>query len=29
DLKPFMRAFEPRAEVKEPAWAGELMANYW
>ena len=29
DLKLFMRAFEPRAEVKEPAWAGELMANYW
>ena len=29
DLKPFMRAFEPRVEVKEPAWAGELMANYW
>ena len=29
DLKPFMRAFEPRVEVKESAWAGELMANYW
>ena len=29
DLKPYMRAFEARGEIKEPAWAGELMSNYW
>jgi len=24
-----MRAFEARGEIKQPAWAGELMSNYW
>jgi tRNA (adenine37-N6)-methyltransferase len=29
DLKPFMRAFEPRGAVCEPAWVHELMQQYW
>ena len=29
DLKPAMREFLPRGEVKEPAWAVELMKDYW
>jgi tRNA-Thr(GGU) m(6)t(6)A37 methyltransferase TsaA len=29
DLKPHMKGFEPRGEVREPAWAGEIMAKYW
>ena len=29
DLKPAMRAFLPRGEVTEPAWAAELMKDYW
>ena len=29
DLKPVMRDFLPRGEVREPVWAGELMAEYW
>jgi tRNA (Thr-GGU) A37 N-methylase len=29
DLKPAMRGFLPREEVREPAWAGEIMADYW
>ena len=29
DLKPVMRGFQPRGEVREPAWAGELMTGYW
>ena len=29
DLKPVMREFLPRGEVRQPAWAGELMADYW
>jgi tRNA-Thr(GGU) m(6)t(6)A37 methyltransferase TsaA len=29
DLKPVMREFMPRGEVRQPAWAGELMAAYW
>jgi tRNA (adenine37-N6)-methyltransferase len=26
DVKPYMREFEP---VRQPAWAAELMAQYW
>lgn len=29
DLKPYMRGFEPRGEVREPAWADEIMRGYW
>lgn len=29
DIKPYMREFGPRGEVREPAWAAELMAGYW
>ncbi len=29
DLKPFMAAFEPRGEIREPAWVAEIMARYW
>ena len=29
DLKPVMAGFAPRGPVREPAWAGELMAGYW
>ncbi len=29
DLKPVMRGFLPRGEVREPGWATELMARYW
>ncbi len=29
DLKPVMREFLPREPVRQPAWAGELMREYW
>ena len=29
DIKPVMRGFLPRGEIREPAWAGELMRGYW
>jgi tRNA (Thr-GGU) A37 N-methylase len=29
DIKPVMRGFLPRGEVREPVWAGELMKGYW
>jgi tRNA (Thr-GGU) A37 N-methylase len=29
DVKPYMQAFGPRGEVREPEWVAELMANYW
>jgi tRNA (Thr-GGU) A37 N-methylase len=29
DIKPVMRGFLPRGEVREPDWARELMAGYW
>ena len=29
DLKPVMRGFLPREEVREPSWATEIMAAYW
>jgi tRNA (adenine37-N6)-methyltransferase len=29
DLKPWVREFGPRGEVRQPAWIGELMADYW
>src|SRR5262249_7414803 len=29
DIKPVMREFLPRSEVRQPPWATELMADYW
>ena len=29
DVKPFMTGFGPRGQVREPAWATELMEGYW
>jgi tRNA-Thr(GGU) m(6)t(6)A37 methyltransferase TsaA len=29
DIKPYMTGFAPRGEVREPHWAGEIMAGYW
>jgi tRNA (Thr-GGU) A37 N-methylase len=29
DIKPVMREFLPRGEIRQPGWAGELMATYW
>jgi tRNA-Thr(GGU) m(6)t(6)A37 methyltransferase TsaA len=29
DVKPVMREFLPRGEVRQPAWATELMNGYW
>jgi len=29
DIKPVMREFLPRGEVKQPAWSRELMSEYW
>jgi tRNA (adenine37-N6)-methyltransferase len=29
DIKPYMTGFAPRGVVREPAWALELMRDYW
>lgn len=29
DLKPVMREFLPREEVRQPSWSRELMRRYW
>jgi len=29
DIKPVMKGFLPRGEVREPEWAQALMAGYW
>jgi len=29
DIKPVMKGFLPRGEVCEPAWAEEIMKDYW
>jgi tRNA-Thr(GGU) m(6)t(6)A37 methyltransferase TsaA len=29
DIKPVMKEFLPRGEVRQPAWATELMRQYW
>ncbi len=29
DIKPVMREFLPRTEVRQPAWVSELMRDYW
>lgn len=29
DLKPYLRQFAPRGDVRQPAWVDELMAGYF
>ena len=29
DVKPYLSAFAPRGEVRQPAWVEELMRDYW
>ncbi len=29
DIKPYMREFGPKGDVRQPAWASELMVGYW
>ena len=29
DLKPYMKEFGPKGEIRQPSWASELMAGYW
>ena len=29
DIKPVMTGFQPRGDIREPAWAGEIMKDYW
>ena len=29
DIKPVLREFLPRGEIRQPQWASELMRNYW
>lgn len=29
DIKPVMREFLPRGEIRQPDWVGELMKDYW
>lgn len=29
DLKPVLKGFLPRGEVREPEWANEIMKDYW
>ena len=29
DIKPYIVGFAPKGPVRQPAWAGELMINYW
>jgi tRNA-Thr(GGU) m(6)t(6)A37 methyltransferase TsaA len=29
DLKPWVREFGPRGDVRQPAWMDALMTNYW
>ena len=29
DIKPVLKEFLPRGEIRQPAWASELMKDYW
>lgn len=29
DIKPVMKEFLPKGEIKQPQWATDLMKNYW
>ncbi len=29
DIKPVMREFEPKGDIRQPAWTQVIMKNYW
>ena len=29
DIKPIFKEFQPKGEIKQPNWVGDLMRNYW
>lgn len=29
DIKPVFREFQPKGDIKQPAWVADLMRNYW
>ncbi|MGB0886295.1 MAG: tRNA (N6-threonylcarbamoyladenosine(37)-N6)-methyltransferase TrmO [Chitinophagales bacterium] len=29
DIKPVMKQFEPKGEIKQPEWTNEILKNYW
>ena len=29
DIKPVFKEFQPKGEIKQPNWVGDLMRNYW
>ncbi len=29
DIKPLLRGFLPKEEIRQPRWADEIMADYW
>lgn len=29
DIKPVMKEFQPKGEVRQPGWSTELMKSYW
>jgi tRNA-Thr(GGU) m(6)t(6)A37 methyltransferase TsaA len=29
DIKPVFKEFQPKTEIKQPAWVSDLMKNYW
>jgi tRNA (adenine37-N6)-methyltransferase len=29
DIKPVFREFQPKDEIRQPVWVGDLMKNYW
>jgi tRNA-Thr(GGU) m(6)t(6)A37 methyltransferase TsaA len=29
DIKPYVREYAPRGEIRQPGWVTELMRNYW
>jgi tRNA (adenine37-N6)-methyltransferase len=29
DIKPVFKEFQPKGQIRQPAWVGDLMKNYW
>jgi tRNA (Thr-GGU) A37 N-methylase len=29
DIKPYMKEFGPRGDIRQPSWASELMRDYY
>ena len=29
DIKPVFKEFQPKGEIRQPAWVSDLMKNYW